>query len=210
MEHYKLEHHTNRCLKEKHEYELLRQANKDFLEIGRIHFCQSDDFLFFANNQFYIITYNCCIGSYSHLDTKLNMLNQIFTNSKRERYRTSKSWHLGNAFDEMSRNKFKADRIYKYLNEIKLIEVNHIYYDNAGKEYSICTELPFSKGYFECFDLDNELERTVNYLQKNGLEYLVEEAELLYACNQPIIWDERKVVKTLDKLIKSLNQTIKS
>jgi len=109
----------------------------------------------------------------------------------------------------MSRGKFNANRIYKYMNEIKLIEVNHIYYDMTGKEYSICTELPFEKGYFECFDLDNELKETVNYLEKVGLDYLIEEAELLYSCNQPIIYDERKVVKTLDKLIKSLNQTIK-
>ncbi len=164
--------------------------------------------LLYANNDFYLITYNECMQMGNHIDFKHWIISQMIENSKSKGLNyinTNKSMDYKNMVKDV-----KNGQIFKN----KTREVHYIY-SNTSKRFAITSE----RKYIDRVILIDEYEQ--NY--KKTYEYIMDllpstyteqrlqiELDQLYEANKiHIFLNEIERVKTTDLLIKKIQNEIK-
>jgi hypothetical protein len=199
MNHYKINNHTDECLKNKERFiEACKQ--KDNHWIAAIDACISiNHFLFFMDNDFHLVSYYDCRQGYrNHLDFK-ELLLKSFCDNKKLSYDVKRSYEFDK---EMKNHRLRSASL-----NLNLEEIVYYYYDNANKMYCMCRDKHYSD--FDNDLMNQNLKKTIEYLNKNGYEYMVNEAERLAAFNILNV-DPVEEFKTIDHVIKSINKQIKS
>jgi hypothetical protein len=189
MKEYYLDYHTDYC--------------KGQNEGREFNYCDRSPqrFLFFLHNKFHIITYHLC-HHYDHIEYKKELLNLIIEKNKiYEKWEVRKSQHVDVALKNF---RLHDKNLKKYHTQ-----VNYLYGDNAGKQYAITTEIKYLD--FVC-DLDEFMKNyksAKDYLKENDLDYLEQQLEDLYEAN--VIYDicEVEKFKTIEHLIKLINEKTK-
>lgn len=211
MVHFKLTEHTEKCKQEKREYELKTiSSNKDLYFLHNFYIpCQVKCTIFFIKGEFIIIEHSSCS---QHLSNYLDFqeflikkcLSQYFNPKKKLIYNVKRSCQIGkNWKNERSRN-----ILFNESHE----EVNHIYYDNASKQYAICTTYDFGTYLSNRIDLTNEYYETVEYIKNNihDNECILDKCQELYVENRVVeANDQALVVRSIDELISNIKTKIK-
>lgn len=157
-------------------------------------------FLFFLGNQFFLITYHSCL-SYDQYDFKKYLVEQVC-----EKYKILERWEVNRGVDT---NKVLKDfRIRNNALKKYIQQVNYLYYDNAGKEYAITTLTNYIESICDQDVIKDNYIKAKEILQKKKYSWLEKQIEELMIANILFV-DEIEYCKTIEHLIKDINQKIK-
>lgn len=196
-EHY-IDIHSDYC---KQQTERTKQ-NENISHLSSFCDMNPNRFLFFLGNRFFLITYHNCIGRENDYDFKVDLIKNI--NEKTKTFQLldiDKSYYLEDVLKDYRKN----DKLKKYQNQ-----VNYIYYNNAGKEYCICSRVNFIDSICDQEEIDKNYNICKDYLIKNGrrYEYLLDQLEKLYHNNKIYEFDKVEVHRTIEHLINQINTEI--
>lgn len=193
MKHLLLDSHTSECDMYQKKYADLQ--NKEWIPHC---FCNTDSFVFYHANYFYLIEYNKCLERPHHLDFKFSILKQAIEQIKKaDYYNVERSYRID---EELRASRNKGIRFKKELNEF-----NYVYSDNAGKDYCFYTTINFKEHLINSIELKENATKAIDYLNKNNLTYHVSEVENLASLNNIYISDH-EIHKTVESLIKQINK----
>lgn len=203
MTHYYMKGHTWLCETEKKNgLERAKNAKDEFWSsFLKLNNCDrsTDSFLFYAGNQFHLITYHSCMAYPSHLDFKEEILNTIFKKSEKYSQKVRRAWDVN---DDLRESRLRGKAINTMISEI-----NYVYRDNAGRPYCF-TRL------IDSLDCDDEkLESAYNeakiFLESNGYSYLISELDELYKENKiGGHISPKEISLNVDMLIAQINKQI--
>jgi hypothetical protein len=88
-------------------------------------------------------------------------------------------------------------------------QVNFIYYDNAKKIYAITTKTKFLDAIFNQDEIDKNYKLAKDFLLKNEYNWLLNQLDLLYYNNQIYNESSAEYCKSVDHIIKKINQLTK-
>ena len=165
----------------------------------------TDNFIFYHNLKFYLITSSICLG-FNNLDSKEALLNQ-FLKSKTCDLLPCKYYNDGRIALDESFRKYRLENLSlkRVVHEINLI------YRPVGRDLKCISTnvkyLDFANGQKEMHE--NFIEAR-DYLTQISKAYLIKELEDIYRENiiVPSIFIEREVVKSLDHLLKQIKDEI--
>lgn len=172
---------------------------------GWLKYCDlnPERFLFFAGNQFFLITYYACWEQLfeNKYDFKVNLIEQVVGGYKiMERWKVNRSVKV----DEELRNfRLKNQSLRKHIQQ-----VNYLYFDNASRRYAITTKTDFIDRICDQDTIDTNYLAAKVFLQDKGHNWLVDELTALYEMNLVYV-DKAEQFKTIDHLVKSINKIIK-
>lgn len=171
----------------------------------------TDNFLFYHNFRFYLVTSNPCLGI-NDLTSRERVIEQCIGKVSHDRYiriagDITNRADLGDSFKEYRLRGLSLER---YVDEVNLI------YRPIGRGNSCVTSkfkyIDLALGQEE---LKKNYEKAKEYLSKNGFESKIDSfngLNKLYEANR--IWDgwksELQTVKAVDNLIKTIRDDIKS
>lgn len=184
MNHYSISDHSWKCEK--------NHNNKNYCSRNK------KSFLFYAKQDFWLISYNPCLSSGDHFGNMYLIIKSLFKSDKTYSGNIKKWYNLN--------DEFKEYRLRNASLETSISEINYTYYIK-GEEYCFYTETDY-------FEVNNKtiLENyniAVDYLSKNGFGSLLEYAEKLKKIN--LINENyiaKELNKTLDYTLKQLNKQI--
>lgn len=159
-------------------------------------------FIFYANNDFVMLTYFMCMEHGDAPDFKMRIINSCIGSAKKHDLFSVERGRYGSS---ISRN-LKTNNILKKHHT----QINHIYADACGREYAITTTHPYIDDLCNQENLTNNYSKAKDYLiNGNYDEYLIEELDNLYVLNK--MYDNSAIehIKTIDQLIKLINQQTK-
>jgi hypothetical protein len=193
MEEFLLDHHSILCKKDVIDY--FKLSPRQMCEMNQNHV------IFFAANKFFILNYWQCM-SYNHADfMKENIQNILEKYEIMPFYVIRGKQHIG--YDV---KKFAKDNS---LFKKQLRQTNYIYKDATGKMYGITTQTQFLDVLCNQDELKENYKKAIEYIKKRGYEYLRNDLDLLYSANCIYGVDDVKIVKSVDELIKGINQLTK-
>jgi hypothetical protein len=179
------------------------------IEQSRIHrayqCCNNriEHFLFYLNNDFYLISYNECLNKGEHLDFKEYIVKSIIKNKfSNQNYITERGMYYSD---------LKKIILSGYIFEKQIVEVNYIYSDRERVIKS-------KKSFIDRIISNDEYESNAKEMQKklnelfedDELNYLESQFIKLYNANKvPLYIDESEKIKTTDLLIKLMQNEIK-
>lgn len=159
-------------------------------------------FLFFAGTKFFIVTYHNCITFGDKYGFKKNIIDNAITQSK-----VFESWLVNISVDL---NKDLVDFRIRNKNLRKYIQqVNYIYKDNAGKKYAITTKTNYLDSICNQEEIRGNYEKTKDFIIKNNYDWMLCKLDELYIHNIIREANPIEIHKTIDSVIKSINQLTK-
>jgi hypothetical protein len=163
--------------------------------------CYPKHYLFYAMNQFVLISVPECSCVYNDLNFYESLVKSIYKNAKKVKNKL-----LDNTYRSVCVKDFKdSSRINEIFYDI-YYEVNHVYYNGAGKAYAIVTELSFADFINRDFIYD-QYNKAKEELKRLGLYSQFDyKLNVLRNCNQPEL-DRDKVAQ---KSVENILLTIKS
>jgi len=199
MKHLVLDDHSEEC--KRYQKSGLERMEKNKLE-GTFDWiphllCQTDSFIFYHVNNFYLIEYHKCL-CYDHLSFKYSLLQQAVEQIKKaELYSVYRSHKI----DEQ----LKKERIngIKFKREIN--EYNYTYCDNAGREYCFYTSMGFKDHLINSLEIEENAKEAIEYLKEHEFEYLINDVDRLKNLNRVYISDH-EIHKTIESLVKQINK----
>ena len=156
--------------------------------------------IFLHQSDFYFVKINSCmIPQFGNTyDFIVYLLKSSFTAKKKIGF-VRKSQHYNDVFKEMRKDFFNMGN--------RFLEVNFIYSDNSGKEYSIISEIEFSDFLDESFEvLKKNYQSAKEYLIKHKQEHYLGDIKDLYYANFVRTEDDKFYLNTVNDLIKQLNK----
>jgi len=157
-------------------------------------------FLFFAINQFVLVTYYTCLHSGGEYDFKMQLIDSAIGNTK-----------IINFYDIKRSitvdDKLRDFRIRNKALKKTIQQVNYVYYDNAMKKYAITTTCDFMEILFDQEKIKENYKIALKFLQENEYLNLIPQLEELFLQNYYHV-SEAETIKTIDHLINTIKQTI--
>ena len=181
MKHYHVENHSKQC---------------------RGTWCADypETFMFYARGNFMLVTYFGCMESYGHLNFKETLL-KSFTESRKDLYEVRRGRHVD--------HDFKESRLRGACINTMVDEVNHLYYDNARKEYAFTTKVDLLE-FPDGDEITQKYKEAKEYLEKNGMSDLTRKLKDLYKQNLYVSYhDSAELHKSIDNVIKKISKQIK-
>jgi hypothetical protein len=158
--------------------------------------------LLFIKNKYLLIRYNSCQNQFGHLDYKQDLVKRITGDNKIfPLYDVEREKYSYNDFCIYGKLTLPIKKTAK--------QVNYIYFDNAGKQYAITTKTDFFDEIFAQQNRNESFLDAKDYLENNGLDYLVKDLKRLHEANSINSITESTCVKTMDELLKTIHQLIK-
>jgi hypothetical protein len=158
--------------------------------------------LLFIKNKYLLVRYNSCQNQFGHLDYKQDLVKRIISDNKIfPLYEVEREKYSYNDFCIYGKLTLPIKKTAK--------QVNYIYFDNAGKQYAITTKTDFFDEIFAQQDRNESFLEAKDYLENNCLDYLVKDLKRLHDANSINSITESTCVKTMDELLKTINQLIK-
>jgi len=191
MKHWQLKEHTKICSME---------SNND-----SIWKCEHnlEQIVFYSQGDFYLITMPKCYFGENKYDDIVDILNKIGL------LKTKKRIDDFNKVTDMD-NDLKELRLRDIVFKDIVHEVNYIYYNNAGKKYSIMSKV----NLFDAMEwrendlIYNNAKEFKEYLISIGLEYLIAKVEELQAQNMFYNPSQKEVVKSIDSILDKIQKQI--
>lgn len=154
-------------------------------------------FMFFLGNQFFLITYYSC--------------NQLDYDFKKDLVkRCCKDFKIFATYDiEKSVDVCKELKNFRIKNEAlktKIIQINYCYYNAAGKEFAITTEADYLDHICNQDTIDENYKEAKAFLIDKKYNFLLDQLENLYNHNKVYVLDRQEIFKSIDHVIKSINQ----
>lgn len=168
------------------------------------HYCQvnPDRFLFFLKTHFILITYHSCMDMGDQYAFKKDLIDRVIVDNKVFNY-----FELDRGVDV--ENTLKNFRIRNRTLKKYIQQVNFIYYDNAKKIYAITTKTKFLDAIFNQDEIDKNYKLAKDFLLKNEYNWLLNQLDLLYYNNQIYNESSAEYCKSVDHIIKKINQLTK-
>jgi hypothetical protein len=160
-------------------------------------------FLFFAGNEFFLITYYSCLENRfeNKYDWKVNLIEQVIGGYKiMERWNVNRSVNVNG---ELRNFRIRNQSLRKHIQQ-----VNYIYFDNASRPYAITTKTDFIDRICDQDTIDSNYIAADRIIKEKGYEWLVKDLKYLYEMNMVYV-DKAEQFKTIDHLVKSINKIIK-
>lgn len=172
---------------------------------GWLKFCElnPERFLFFAGNQFFLVTYYACLDQRfeNKYDFKVDLIKQVIGGYKlMERWEVNRSV---NVEGELKRFRIKNQSLRKHIQQ-----VNYIYSDNAHRHFAITTKTDFIECLCDQDIIDENYLLAKKMLEKKEYPWLIDELTILYNMNRVYV-EKAEYFKTIDHLVKSINKQIK-
>jgi len=155
--------------------------------------------IFYIKNKFYLIKYFRCLESGDKYGLYQNWIGQILGKTKIIEHYLIDRYTL----DERLIESIKFSRQIKRT----LQQVNHVYYNAAGKEFAITTKMNFINELTN--DITAEYKNAIEYLKENDYDYLIPELSKLYEANN-IYVNDVTICKTVDYFIETIKKQIKN
>ncbi len=170
--------------------------------------CQDHDWCFLNSTllmikgEFIVVEYQRCIELSSHIDFNLYLVKRILGKcANTPLYKIEKSI----ALDKSWSNQKKREMIYNSKHR----EVNYIYYNNAGRPYSINSIIDFGEAVTFQDKLDEELNDVLEYIRENNLDHLKDKAKELHFHNFAYqLRKEEFIVRAIDEIVTNIKQAI--
>ena len=158
-------------------------------------------FLFFAGNDFHLITYFCCLNNSNKYQFRIGIIEHLVKNiQKLNIYEIKKI-----------RDPFKVLKDFRIKNKSlkKVIyQVNFTYPQNCG----VVSKIDFLDAFFNQEKLTENYNKAKEYLINNEYEYLLDELDTLYKHNKMYFYNsdelEYETCKTIDAVIKQINKQL--
>lgn len=164
-------------------------------------FCEMNPkrFLFFANNQFYLITYHRCMEYGDEYAFKQGIVKSVVSKS-----REKESVRVERCCDKDYR---RENNLVKNLGGV-VNWVNYIYENAARKQFVIYSSTKYIDAIAAQAEIDENYKAALEYLKANDYnEYLEDELRDLYYANK--LWIPHSVMySTTEELLKQLNSEI--
>lgn len=172
-------------------------------DIHHYTYCDKPDtLLLFLKNKYLLIRYHSCMSDWGHLDYKQDLIKRIISDNKIfTLYEVTREKYSYNDFCIHGKLTLPIKKTAK--------QVNYIYCDNAGKQYAITIKTDFFDEIFAQKDRNESFLEAKDYLENNGLDYLISDLKRLHEANSINSITESVCVKTMDELLKTINQLIK-
>ena len=210
MNHYIINSHTEKCNIERAKTKAqMKSHNKREREIAEYVYASCyelnhvDNFLFYHNSDFYLITYNNChkFAYKNKYDYYCYLLKSVFEDIKSKEFQFYKIYK-----SKFLRDKLKDMRL-RGADIGKNQEINYIYSCNANKEYCLYTENSLLDSLINQEELDLNYKKAKKYLLDNKYdEYLLDNLDELKTVNEIKDIDEFKIVRSIDHLSKKIKQ----
>lgn len=193
MNHYLLDIHSSYC------EQVHNQSD------CRFNACEENPsrFLFFAGDDFHLITYFDCLDGFDRYDFRKKLVEQIFIKSK-----TFERWEVNRGVSiekDLKDFRYRNKSLGKYIHQ-----TNFIYCNNAGREFAITTKVDYLDSICNMPELVEKYNEAYKFLEDNGLQYLKEPLFDLYSANAiNHSYSPVECCKTIDHLVKSIHKLIK-
>lgn len=193
MKEFFLDKHHERCL-----------SSNQHHSLGLHETCKSNPqrFIFTIKNKYYLVTYYPCI-TINHIDFKEEVVKTVL-----EKYNIYEKYEVNRSvsIDTDLKNFRKYNQtLRKYVEE-----VNYIYCNATKKKFAITTTVDYIDHICSNYVREDSYEEAKAFLIKNEFEFLIPNLEELYWTNNMGDYDFAERFETIDHLIKTINQEIKS
>lgn len=171
---------------------------------GIQRFCEINPtrFLFFLGTKFILITYHQCMEHLQEYDFKKQLINQVIEdNNIFEFYEVQKSVNVADTLREF--------RIRNQALKNKIQQVNYLYEDLCGKQYAITTTIDYFDWLCNQDEIDQNFEDAKDTMLKKEYNWLLPQLKELYLANKVYNQSETEYHKTIEHIIKSINQITK-
>ena len=190
MKEYFLEEHSSLCRNNTGEY------YKDFCKYN------PERFLFFVGNKFVLVTYHQCLEFGERYEFKKSIIDAIIKNNKIfDLYKVDRSINIEK---ELKSFRIKNQALKKYIQQ-----VNFIYSDNANKSYAITTKTDFLEHICNQEEIDENYKKAKSFLKDKKYDWLLDDLDNLFMYNKVYDSEDTEYHKTIEILVKSINQLIK-
>ena len=212
MLHYNFTEHSEKCdlEKEKRKQKTITASKQEHDWLFDFHIpCQIETRIFFLKGQFVLITMNNCM---QHLHSELDFMEFLIKGLMDKKINVSKKLICNIKKSCTLGDNWKNEALRNQLFNQRHDEVNYIYHNAAGKEYSICTTYDFGTYISERIDLIDEYKKTKKYINENfeHTSVLERQCDALYNYNAVYkLRDSALVVRTIDELISNIKNKIK-
>lgn len=164
---------------------------------GCREYCEDNPerFMFYLNNEFYIITYHSCIRvCEGRVDFNISLIDKVIKNYKvLDRYLIEKFIDVRK---ELSKFRQSNARLRKHIQQVNYM------YSQFGKELAITTKCRLIDAICNESSLIDAYDNAVKYLNDNGLKSLLEPLKKLYDANRILYHNDAiEHFKTIDCLV---------
>jgi len=183
MKHIHLDTHSDRC-----------HRNRLFCE-------HSPNYgLFCIKSNYFLISWHMCIAQENDYDFKKSIVDSILRKSKVvQTYEVNRGVNVNKELKAFIRQQAPLRKHAQ--------EANHIYADNANKQYAITTCAPFVELLGDAKTMYKEFSEAKDWLTKHGYEHLHYELQTLHTINSMwYTYDQAIISKTVDELVKQIHK----
>jgi hypothetical protein len=160
-------------------------------------------FLFFVKNNFILITYYGCMHNGGKYYWKKELVEAVIKNSKA--YSLSFVSTGVNLERDLRNFRLHNESLKKHYQE-----VNFIYSDNAGKRYAITNKVDYLEFIANQSELEGNYQMAKEFLSEKRYKWLLPQLDELMQYNSVYGDSTAEEFKTVDYLIKSIHNLIKS
>lgn len=167
---------------------------KEYLSWWPVYHCHMNNWLFYHNTEFYIVTYNECLARPDKYEVYVDWLRQILGSVKMNYYDIQRGCSVDNELKDMRlRNMAIKDTIH---------EINYIY-QSTCKMFCLSVIIPYSKAITSQDKLMADYEVTKEYLTESGMGNMINNLDVLRGLNY-LYLSKAETVKSIDFLIKQI------
>lgn len=190
-----------------------KSAMKEFVLDNHVTYCKNHEyghrfcelnperFLFCAGNKFFLITYQKCMDCGDEYEFKKELIRMVLDKIKEvPTYELRRSISVkDDLMDFRIRNRALKKWIY---------QAHYLYYNNAGKEFAIASKIPYMDAICNYNEFEDNYKKAKDVLTERGYKWLFPKLEKLYMKNIMFDLDQTEIHKSIDHLVKSINQQI--
>lgn len=184
----------------------IKKDSNDFYDMMfEAHQCGRfpEKIIFYNNLEFYMIVYNPCIR---HGNSEAEFLQGILNRSIKSKSKKGR-FDRSIVFDKVFM-KLREDSL--SFND-KIIDINYLYQDASGKQYSIIREYDFDPDLDHNSVLRQKTKEAKEYILENyksscERDFFIDQIDRLFHANLIYEYDERFIVNTVSDLVKQINK----
>lgn len=161
------------------------------------------EFLFFAGDNFFLITYHYCMEYGDRYEFKKEIIEKVL-----DKYKILELYEVNRGIDvenDLKKFRIKNNPLRKYIQQ-----VNFIYFSGNKKVYAITTKTKYLDSICNQENLYKNYLAAKEFLINSEREYLLNDLDNLFKHNVIYTGNIAEHFKTIDHLVKSINQQINS